>query len=523
MALNLAGEETHFTVHYDKAIGATAPAVAQAVLDICEADLKRLSQYMPFKMNEDGDPFTAPHPKIDVQIVNDPTGPAYGGADNSGFSTNRQSVIRINPFARANTPIADDYAGFLFVAEMAEILMGFYRWDTGSSQGEALSRVMAEELHPASTSNFVNVWLGFPRPRPDWITRNEPADGPFIHGDLDPIAYGCGIIFIYFLRYQLNHSYEQICGAEGSLLSDRYRTLTGASDDPSVRMNKLLDDHFGSGPVQLVGNNPFPLYSGDGRRVFLAFAKPTATSYNLSLAGTVHIRPFFTCPAADYPYRVVGSTVTQVVTATTLGIAFPSFRWHINGRTLTSQHEAAVTVEAKVEIPVVTTPDEPTRDTRTFIFDYQISQQTDTSGTSSTLTITSRSLDGRYRLEIEVDADEMLVPSGAVSTNGGTAVETRSVVYGGTYQADWVRCETAFRKVVAVKLPSVQSLLAFLREGPTPPEPGFVRDALEAAFRIKDDLTRLAITDHRGATEVAHYVAAELGVPVHFFLKGGFG
>jgi hypothetical protein len=204
MALQIVGQTTHFIVRYDDAVGAPALAVAHAVLNICETDLRTLSQYMPYMRGGGGDPFIAPHPTIDIQIVNDPLNePGFGGASNNGFSIGRQSNIRINPFSAVNKQISDDYAGFLFVAEMAEILMGFYGWDAGSSQGEALSRVMAEELHSASTANFVNTWLGWSRPRPDWITRSEPASGPFIRGDLDPVAYGCGIIFIYFLRYQL--------------------------------------------------------------------------------------------------------------------------------------------------------------------------------------------------------------------------------------------------------------------------------------------------------------------------------
>ena len=269
MTLQIVGQTDHFIVRFDDAVGA-AKAVAQVVLGICESDLLKLNQHMPSTAGSGGDPFT--HPPIDVQILNDPAhfGPGFGAADQNGHFPGRQSRIRINPFSAADVKITDDYAGFVFVAEMAELLMGFYGWDAGSSQGEALSRVMAEELHPASTSNFVNAWLRM-RPRPDWINRNEPSQGGIApHGDRDPIAYGCGIIFIYFLRYQLGLPYFDICSAGGSLLSDRYRHLTHAGDDPAVPLNKLLDNHFGSGPFDLVGNNPFPLRDAFIRGVLLA-------------------------------------------------------------------------------------------------------------------------------------------------------------------------------------------------------------------------------------------------------------
>jgi hypothetical protein len=218
MALQIAGQTTHFIVRYDDAVSAPplavaksvpALAVANSVLRQCEADLLRLSFYMPYRRGGGGDPFT--HPPIDIQIVNNPLGgPGFSSADNNGYSPDRQSLIRINPFSAPGVTISDDQAGFLFVAEMAELIMGFYAWDAGSSQGEALSRVMAEELHPSSTSNWVNLWLNWPRPRPDWITKNEPPDGAFMRGDVDQIAFGCGMIFIYFLRYQLGFAYDQI-------------------------------------------------------------------------------------------------------------------------------------------------------------------------------------------------------------------------------------------------------------------------------------------------------------------------
>ena len=142
---------------------------------------------MPYRL--DGYLFTSP--KIAIHLINDPAkGPALGGAQNFGFSLGSQSLILINPFSSPTLTITDDYAGFVFVAEMAEILMSFYGWDAGSSQGEALSRVMAEQLHPASTKDFVSAWLNLQgRPRPDWISQNEPeivVGGITPRGDLDP-------------------------------------------------------------------------------------------------------------------------------------------------------------------------------------------------------------------------------------------------------------------------------------------------------------------------------------------------
>jgi hypothetical protein len=521
MALQIAAQTQHFIVRFDDSIGPAAPAVANAVKSICEVDLLKLTTYMPSHTGGLGDPFL--HPPIDVRIVNNTlTGPGFGGGMNDGHSPGRQSVIQINPFSAPNTQITDDYAGFIFVAEMSEVLMAFYGWDAGSSQGEALSRVTAEEIHPASSSNFVNSWLGWPRPRVDWIGRNEPPINSFGRGDLDVIAYGCGMIFIYFLRYQLNFSYDQICGAGGALLSDRYRNLTGATDDPAARVSKLLDDHFGTGAINLVGNNPFPLLEGADRKVFLAFGKDSTTRFRLFQSGHASIRPFFTCPVGDYPYAEFGSNVTQSITATTLGIGFPAFTWRINGEVL-SGSRTGETVSATVDVPDPQNPGQPSRQTKDLTFDYRVSPSFDAAGGSSTLTLTSRSIDGDYQFDIQVQADETAVPKGAISATQGVTMHTRSIVYGGTYDEDRRRCKKSFEGVVASKLPSVQNALARLRNLPDPPQPGYLGAALEAAEHIREQLAQLDERDHKTASDIALYLSQTLGAPAHVFLKGARG
>jgi hypothetical protein len=258
MALQTLGQTTHFVVRYDADAGATGRAVAQTLLNTVEADLARLEVHLPSHRGGGGDPFL--HPPVDIQVLNDPAGPAFSNADNNGHSPGRQSRIRINPFSAVATQITDDFAGFVFIAEMSELIMGDYGWNEASSQGEALSRVMAEELHPASTFNFVDSWLAGRSPRQDWINRDQVGGGGLVPpGDRDPIAFGCGIIFINFLHSQLGFSYWDIVGAGGALLSDRYRNLTGRVDNPAVRVNRLLDTYFGTGPTSLPSNNPFPL------------------------------------------------------------------------------------------------------------------------------------------------------------------------------------------------------------------------------------------------------------------------
>ena len=400
--------------------------------------------------------------------------------------------------------------------------MSFYGWDAGSSQGEGLSRVLAEEIHPASSSNFVNLWLGWARPRPDWINRNEPRNGVIVRGDTDSIAFGCSAIFIYFLRYQLNFTYEQICGAGGDLLSDRYRNLTGATDDPAVRLSKLLDDHFGTGAVNLASNNPFPLFEGADRKVFMAFGKGSATTFRLLESGHASIRPFLTCPVGDYPFIQYGSNVTQSITATTLGIGIPAFSWRINGKLL-SGSSTGESVSATVDVPDPQNPGQPSRQTKEFTFDTSVTSSFGPAGGSSTLTLTSRSIDGDYLFDVKVEADETAVPKGAVSVTQSVMTHTRLIVYGGTYDDDRRTCERSFQGVVAAKLPRSQDLLARLHNLPDPPQPGYLGGVLEAAEHLREHLAGLAEHDHKTASDIAHYLSQTLGAPAHVFLKGARG
>ena len=519
MALQIAGQTAHFIVRYDDSITTPALSVAHAVLAICEIDLFKLGMYMPTTA---GDPFIPPHPTIDVQIVNDLLkGPAFASAFNTGFSPGTQSIIRINPFAGPGVAISNDYAGFVFVAEMAEILMNFYGWDEASSQGEALSRVMAEVLHPASTSNFVNGWLQWPRPRPDWINHNELGSvGLQPRGDLDPIAYGCGIIFIYFLRYQLGFTYDKICGAGGVTLADRYRLLTGATDDPAVRVNSLLDKHFGTGAVNLIGNNPFPLFEGSDRKVFLAFEKISAVPTLLLATGTAHIKPFFTCPAADYPYNEQGYTIKQTITATTVGIGFPVYTWHINGQELFFGNQSGFSVTAQVNIPDPKNPGQHTEATQTFVFDYSIVTLFAATGVSSSLTLTSNSLHGDYSIDVQADADEAAVPSTPVSVKQALIMSTLRVEYGGNYNTDQQRCRKEFEKRIAGKVHGMQKSIDILRTLPDPPQSGYLTQVMRAVVNIQQELGHLAESDLVLATQTAQYVAEGAKLPPHVFLKG---
>jgi hypothetical protein len=98
-------------------------------------------------------------------------------------------------------------------------------------------------------------------------------------------------------------------------------------------------------------------------------------------------------------------------------------------------------------------------------------------------------------------------------------MNTRTVVYGGTYDADRKKCEEAFKKAVGGRLRVVQDALSRVHNAPNPP-PGYLVDILESANLIREELARLGESDHVMANRLAHYVSIQLGVPARLFLKG---
>jgi hypothetical protein len=324
MAVQNLGSTTRFVVQFDNAIAGTAQPIAQVLLDNCEVDSSRMNVYLPSHQGGGQDPFLPPrHPLVirvqDTTIPGETTGPQRGGANNSGRpGWSPGSIIRINAFSPSGAPITADYARFLFIAELSEQIMQFYNWDPSTGRGEALSRLMAEQLFPdagydtkssVSPAPWVNDWLS-QNPRPDFLSNEDPSD-------TNSLSYGCGILFMNYLRYQLNVSLFDICTFGGTTFADRYKKLTGRTDSPFNAMNDLLNKHFPKN-VKLLNNNPFPLLEAADRKVFLSFGKTTSNSAPVGI-GVAHVAPFFTCPAKDYDFTRLNHNRTERVTATAMG------------------------------------------------------------------------------------------------------------------------------------------------------------------------------------------------------------
>jgi hypothetical protein len=142
----------------------------------------------------------------------------------------------------------------LAVAEEVEVysvLQGL-GWDCGASNGEGLSRVLATEMYPAELDGFSSAATWLDKGRPDFVNKNDPSDR-------NHISYGCSVLFLNYLHYQLGHTWESIVQAGGSTLAETCRKLTGLSN-PLTRFKAVLQTKYPEGtPSGLTTDNPFPI------------------------------------------------------------------------------------------------------------------------------------------------------------------------------------------------------------------------------------------------------------------------
>ena len=508
MALQDAGTTARFRVQWEDTANPPSQQLANAVLATCESDLFLLNSYLPTDRG-DHDPYKA-HPVI-VQIT--PAAPQPGGAWNSGSKVGASSSIKIHPFSPSGPAITDQFARFLFVAEMSEILMSGYGWTPNGSQGEALSRVLAEQLYPDEPYNtassvspgpWINNWLNA-SPRPDWVKTEEATD-------LDQISYGCGILFINYLRSQLGFSLRDVCEGGGATLKDRYKNLTGQTDEPKDRMESLLNKHFLTGGViAYPGNNPFPLYEGADRIVTFGFEETKGVLHPSPVAGTAHLAPFFNCPAKDYRYWELTRSDSWKITATAIGFGQPKFQWKVNGEPLFST-AGDLQLNTAYAVPDPNHPSQPTPAAGLFHFSFASADSLTRDGLSSALTLTSLSVGGSYDLQVTAEVSETAAGEGPASATQSVGFVTRVIMYEPQYYTDQQNCEREFVNKLN-HLPRLQQHINILKTLPDPPPPDGMRTVLEQVAAVREEVHRLASTDSRLAHAAARYVASVLNVP----------
>lgn len=231
--MTLRGSTAHFNVYYDPAMGTNGATVADGVLANCEADYRVVSSWFGVLAG----PFNI---LIHAGIP---------GAYHYGCSaTDLYCDAHISP-------VDANWTNFLTIAEETEVDMAVQGagWNCGASAGEGLSRVLAETLYPNELDGFNSAasWLDAAG-RPDFVNVTDPTDRNYV-------SIGCAVLFLFWLRYQLGFTWNQICTAGGTTLAQTYQKLTGRTD-ALVQFKALLQAKFPEGtPCGLTTDNPYPL------------------------------------------------------------------------------------------------------------------------------------------------------------------------------------------------------------------------------------------------------------------------
>lgn len=230
---NLQGKTAHFEVYLDPGLGSDGVQDARGVLAKCEADYATVSGYFG---GIAGGPFR-------VVLFANPGGAYHFGCGATDL------------FCDARTAPADgDLSEFLNIAEFVEVFEAVQAggWDCGKSNGEGLSRVLATDAYPRELGGFATAGAWLDSPRQNFVDNT-------LASDTDSAANGCSVLFLNWLRFQLDYSWAQIVGAAAPTLGETYTKLTGMNDG-FTQFETLLNAHFPKGrPSGLTTDNPFPI------------------------------------------------------------------------------------------------------------------------------------------------------------------------------------------------------------------------------------------------------------------------
>lgn len=205
----------NFVLAYDPALGALGQSMAATMGGKCESDFQTLQGY--FGVTPGGLPFHIyAVSNSDVQ-----------GAMHVGCASTAIYVGSLDGF-----PGSSNAYPLLLAAEVVEVFESALNngWKCGYSNGEGLSRVLANALYPAVTvPSLVTAgqWLNITSPqsgyRFNWVDNTNFTD-------TDPLSNGCSVLFLNWMNTKLGYTWAQIAQAGGDTLGETYQSLSGSGD-----------------------------------------------------------------------------------------------------------------------------------------------------------------------------------------------------------------------------------------------------------------------------------------------------
>jgi hypothetical protein len=495
------GQTTNFTIKYQDDLP-NAKHRAHKLMGVIESDFSTLRAW--FK-NVDG---FGPSNRITVQLEG-----SQGGGWNQGYSSSGKTKIVADPYdANGTDPVADDCVMGIFVAEAIEVLMSWLNqhtgkttWDAGGSNGEGLSRVAFGLLHPVGYYRFfgpcVNPWL-LKNPRPDWLKTTEASD-------TDSVSYAEATLFIYWLHSERGYSWEDIVLKAGATLNDTYHALSG-QNDAKHDFTTFIEPYLPTGKSDFLDtDDPFPLKKGQQSVSLVCEEAPNGTSTVVDV-GSAKVTPVFCAESKSYKYQTLDTPVSLTCTATPTGFAVPRFTWKLNGN--------VVAVLETMTISATVTKDDPNDPMKPLISIQDISvyctRNWPSDGSQAeVLTITSKDHLGHEGLAIEVQVQELHLPSHQAASYAMCLLDTQAVKYEDAYYEDGSACRAAMLERLS-EYKAYNPIPLYLTLPDPPPE---LRRAAHLIEQMRKDVEVIARTDAHLAAHLAKSLSASLGVSAHVF------
>ena len=507
---------------------------AQYIAGTCEYDLLRLNDL--FSTNFEAGK-SSPHSVWVIVLKDNPASTANG--TNHGYKTEESSQIWIqrgfNPPPPPPPPIippdppplagpdlnaaAIEFPRFVFVAELAEILMEFtgYGWYPGNSMGEGLSNLLGALLHPAGYYDSgqgprINQWLnggGSPpvSPRADFVANTKGTDQ-------DIFSYGCAILFINYLVYQLGHPLKDVIRAGGSSLAETYASVTGLPEVVCCppqggaynAIDSLLQAHIGSSTTNnMPRDNIFPLLEPQFRSIQTNQRDPIDKGdLTDPVAVSWEVKPGLMCPKAPYDYYRQHQLVEQPVFALARGTANAAFRWTIEDVEVPVRGQwTNVTINSPLTIK---NPDGTTTNVANQVtFQYGI---VDTWNFSA-LYLKTLDWNGNCELKVTAAAREQAMP-GEEEATADESVSLTTVTWAPTEETKkaYKRCNPFYARVNDTFWYLTEKL-SDLKNRPDPPSERVVREIVQAVEQVQKSVTLFAKAGHLKEAEVWR----QLGTP----------
>ncbi|MFN7984652.1 MAG: hypothetical protein U0Q11_22635 [Vicinamibacterales bacterium] len=361
-----------------------------------------------------------------------------------------------------------EYPRFVFVAELAEILMDFtgYGWGRGNSMGEGLSIVLATLLHPdgyysTSKGPRINNWLngtGGP-PRMDRVANTENTD-------TNQFSYGCAILFINYLVSQLGFTMTQVIKAGGGSLAQTFARLTGKPESAAyLEFNALLQKHLGNSTSNnMRRDNIFPLYEPDHRHVSVTASDPV-TWDSTTDNGEVffNIKPGIMCPVSRLGFWRHRQQVGLAVYARAFGTANAAWRWTIGGQNVPMQ-----SAWTNLSLPVPTQIRNPDKTVNTVSATTDIQYQMVNTWNGSVLYLQFTSKTGNCQFPVEAFARETASNDAEVSATDTIGLESVWFQPDDATKSAYKRCNP-FYAAIDTSIWGLSKTLADLKNRPDPP------------------------------------------------------